>query len=160
MVLTPFKFMLDSMIYDLVASEQELSDRIKAAVVKGTMTVLSTHIQEDQLAATPDLTKRNPLLSTLSKITPNHIPTAGAVWDMSKWGDCTWGNGSDSGIGLEQVASPGGGHVADALVATTAAREADVLVTEDKRLRNRLRGLGTGCEVWGFERFRAHVLGL
>lgn len=154
------KFALDSMVYDRIAADSHVRKKVIDASARALMVLLSTHIQEDQLAATPDPAKRPSLLAALQEIAPIRVPTAGAVWDLSKWGEATWGDGSDSGIIIGQVDSPARKHTTDALIATTGARDADVLVTDDTRLRKRVKGFGAKCEVWGFERFKAHVLSL
>lgn len=156
--MNPHKFMLDSMIYDKIALDPDFMGKLKVACNQGVITVLSTHIQEDQLAATPDPRWRVTLLNTLEAIAPTKVATAGLVWGLSKWGESAWGDGVESGISVGQVDSDARNHTQDALIATTAARDADILVTEETRLQNRLRALGTKCEVWDFERFKAYVL--
>jgi hypothetical protein len=57
------------------------------------------------------------------------------AWDISKWGMASWG-GSDDYEAIRHCES----HLEDAIIAATASTDAHVLVTEDKRLRNRARG--------------------
>ena len=50
----------------------------------------------------------------------------------------------------EEDKKPTYGNIRDALIATTAATEADVLVTEDRRLRNRAKLVKPTMHVWNF----------
>jgi rRNA-processing protein FCF1 len=48
----------------------------------------------------------------------------------------------------------------DALIAASAGDEADVIVTEDKTLRHRIRREGMNVRLMSFEEFRRHVSSL
>ena len=147
------KFMLDTQIYDLIIAVPGLVDRINRLTAEGKITILCTHIQNDELADTPDEHKR----AEVSRINRLQVTTAGAVYGISKSGGATSGDGSSSGISLDQIRSLSKRHTKDALVATTAGRDADVLVTEDKRLANRVSATSVSCEVWSFEQFKTYV---
>jgi hypothetical protein len=143
------KFMLDTHIYDLIVATSGLVDQVNGLVAAGKATILCTHVQDDELANILDAHKRAEVL----RINRRRVPTAGAVFGLSRYGASTYGDGSTGGIALDQVRSAARGHTKDALIASTASREADVLVTEDRRLVNRLRAISTSCQVWSFERF-------
>lgn len=147
------KFMLDSNIFDAVIAEADMADRLNALSEKGGLTLLTTHIQEDELAKIPDLKKR----SAISKIRRTRVTTAGAVLDVSKLDMCTLGDGSESGCGIGDIQSPSRNHVHDALIATTASRDVDVLVTQDQRFRSRIEQSKAKCQVWDFKQFKAYV---
>jgi len=148
--------MLDTQIYDRIITEPGLTERLKLLSKSGKLEILMTHIQQDEIAAITDKPKR----TAAQQIMTRCIPTSGAIWGVSKWDMCTWGDGSAGGFGIDEVRSPSKGHTADALIATTAAKDADVLVTEDSRLTERLKALNSQCEVWAYSRFRTYVLGL
>lgn len=148
--------MLDTMIYDMIITVPDLVDHINNLFAKGMITILCTHIQDDQLAKIPDDYRR----TEISRIKRQHVTTAGAVYGVSKYGGARYGNGSSSGINIDQIRSPSKHHTKDALIATTAAQEADVLVTEDRRFANRVKVNSVPCEVWIFEQFKNYILSI
>ena len=79
--------------------------------------------------------------------------TSGAVWAVSKWDQATWGDGAGD-VKLSDVISDKGNHIRDALIATTAAAECEVLVTDEKkRLPNKIKNAGSRLKVWNSEQF-------
>ncbi len=60
-------------------------------------------------------------------------------------------------MSLEMVKTGGRGGLHDALIAMTASRDADVLVTEDENLMKKARAAGVNCEIWTFQQFVAFV---
>lgn len=141
--------MLDTQIYDLIIATPNLAEYINYFSNKNKIEILCTHIQNDELSSIPDPDK----FYKVSLIKRRRVTTAGALYRISKYGAATYGNGSSSGIPIGQIRSEEGNHGKDALIATTAARDADVLVTNDARLSRRLGKLAPRCEVWSFERF-------
>jgi len=148
--------MLDTQIYDLIIAVPGLVDHINRLTAEDKITILCTHIQNDELSDIPDEHKR----AEVSRINRQQVTTAGGVWGVSKWDAFTWGDGSSSGITLDQIRSPSKGHTKDALIATTAARDADVLVTQDRRLANRVSATSASCEVWSLEQFKSYISSL
>jgi len=148
--------MLDSMIYDKLIAEPGMVERLNALSKMGLIILLSTHIQEDQLADIPDPAKK----SEVSRIVRRCVPTSGALVGISKVGMCTVGNGGRGGVTVADVLTKGGGHAHDALIATTAAKEADVLVTDEKRLPKRVKATKSSFQVWSFDQFKSHVFGI
>ena len=147
------KLMLDTQIYDLIVDTPGMTERLNELSREGKVVVLSTHIQEDELAEIPDKRKR----AAVARIVKEKVPTSGAIWDISRWDEGTWGDGSSGGMSIDEVRSPSAGHGKDALIATTAARDADILVTNDTRLANRVRTLDAPFDVWSFDEFREYV---
>jgi len=150
------KFMLDTQIYDLIIAIPDFVDRINRLIAEGMVVILCTHIQSDELAIIPDEHKR----AEASRVNRQQVSTAGAVYNISKYGCATYGDGSSSGITLDQIRSASKGHAKDALIATTAVRDADVLVTQDRRLANRVSATSVSCEVWSFEQFKSYISSL
>ncbi|HUU19501.1 MAG TPA: hypothetical protein VMW72_20295 [Sedimentisphaerales bacterium] len=149
------KFMLDSMVYDKIVATPQMVDRLNQLSKDGKVVVLCTHIQQDELACISDKQKRE----AVAKIIRKHVPTSGGVYDVSKWDQFTWGDGSSGGFGIDDVRSDSKKHTNDALIATTAARDADVLVTEERRLANRMKALHSSCKVWAFDRLKEYIFG-
>jgi hypothetical protein len=140
------KIMLDSNIYDKIVAMPPMVERLNQFSGEGELIILRTHIQEDELNRIPDRKKRE----AVAKIITKTIATSGFVWDKSKYDAGTWGDGSSTGVSVDDIRSSSGGHTEDALIATSAAGNADVLVTDDKRLRNRMKDLKAPCRIWTF----------
>jgi len=52
------RVMLDSMIYDKIIETPGMTEQLNQLSMEGKIDILSTHIQEDELAAIPDKQKR------------------------------------------------------------------------------------------------------
>jgi len=141
------------MVYDKIAATQGMVERLNHLSREGSVTVLSTHIQEDELAKIPDGQKKD----AVAKIITKKVATSGGVWGVSKWGRFTWGDGSSGGAAVDDIRSPSKKHTKDALIATTGAKDADVLVTDDRRLANRMKALNSPCEIWGFDKLKKYI---
>lgn len=150
------KFMLDTQIYDLIIAVPGFIEQINRLTSNGEVEILCTHIQNDELFNIQDAHKR----AEVARIKRRQVTTAGAVYGISKYGMATYGNGSSSGISLNQIRSSSKQHTKDALIATTASRDADVLVTEDKRFFKKFNLISTSCNVWSFDKFKAYILNL
>lgn len=148
--------MLDTNIYDLIITTPGLVDHINRLIDAGRIVILCTHIQEGELSKIENVRKRDKIVHIKRQV----VPTAGGIFGISAIGYATCGDGSQSGVALNQIMSPKGCHAKDALIATTAAQHADVLVTEDKRLINRFKAGSSTCEVWQFEQFKQHLSAL
>ncbi len=144
------RVMLDSMVHDLVAADASVLALIKAKLEDGTLTLVSTHVQRDELSRIPDDEKRDAVQS----IPVARTATRGAMWGVSAWDECTWGDEDGDKI-LAQVTNGNPVHAEDALIGATADVAADVLVTQEHRLRNRLQAAGSQLQVWTFDEFAA-----
>lgn len=147
------KIMLDTQIYDLIVDTPGMAKRLNRLSREGKVTVLCTHIQEDELANIADKQKR----AAIVKIIKKKVATSGAVYGVSKYGQATYVHGSSDGVSIGDIRSPSGKHTKDALIATAAAQNADVLVTEDRRLANRMRILSPSCKAWGFGQLKEYL---
>ena len=81
----------------------------------------------------------------------------GALWGMSQWGQASWGEGSGAGVSVQDVQTKGRGKSNDALLATTASGEAEVLVTEESQLAEKVTASPAKCNVWNFSDFETFV---
>jgi hypothetical protein len=142
------RVMLDSMVHDLVVADEALLTLLNAKVAAGALTLLSTHVQHDELSRIPDQQKRDSVLS----VPVTRTVTRGMIWDVSQWDECTWGDDEGAEI-LDHVMNGNIVHAEDALIGATADAAADVLVTQERRLGNRLRAAGSQLPIWTFEEF-------
>jgi hypothetical protein len=140
------------MIYDLITADPELLKLLVERSADGSITIASTQIQEDQLAALPDASKRQ----LFDAIPRQVIPTAGAVWDVSKWDMACWGDGPGA-VKIADIFKGNPSDIPDALIGVTTAA-VDKLVTCDRRLKTRLEAVDPSV-VWSFEQFAAHLRG-
>ena len=150
--------MFDTTGYNDLTVNLETLGMLRALVARGVIAVLKTHVQEDELRDTESEAKRADLLAVYHAL-GTEVPTSGGIWDTSRWDKFRWGDGAGD-VKLPDVVSENRRHLEDALIAATAAAEADVLVTDDRRLTNRIRATGSRVEVWGFERFEAYLRSL
>jgi|JI10StandDraft_1071094.scaffolds.fasta_scaffold17638_8 rRNA-processing protein FCF1 len=147
------KVMFDTQIYDLVIAELGMTQTLNSLATKGVLKILTTHIQQGEIQGIPNEEKRR----MISEIITECVTTSGAVYGVSVYNMATYGDGNTGGFGIDDVRSKTGGHTNDALIATTASRDADVLVTEDKRLANRLKQLNTQTKVWLFADLKQYL---
>ena len=76
---------------------------------------------------------------------------------MSQWGQASWGEGSGSGVSVQDVQTKGRGKSNDARMTTTASGEAEVLVTEESQLAKKVTASLTKCKVRNFSDFETFV---
>ena len=76
------RFMLDTNVFDLIVADAPLAEAVRDAAVAGRITLVTTHIQEDQIAAIRDDEKREAIL----RIPRSVEPTTGFALDVSRLG--------------------------------------------------------------------------
>jgi predicted nucleic acid-binding protein len=129
-------FVLDSNACDVIVDTPAVAQAVVEACSAGRIELLMTHVQYDELME--DEKRRERTLGLPLVVTP----TYGVVVGTSKVGMAQLAEPDD----IEAFRSPGGGHTADALIASTARYRGAVLVTNDKRLRNFAQR--QSIEVW------------
>lgn len=138
------------MIFDRIVADADVLARLvdPDCPVK----LISTHVQDDELAAIGDESKR----SVVASVPRENVPTADFVAGFSRLGMARLGEGEV----YEQVRGEvkSAEHSRDGIIAGTAKTDADVLVTEDHRLARRCEEVGV--PVWGWADLREAVLRL
>lgn len=132
------KLMFDTDAFDHVIARPQCLAALKTAIATGVYEVLTTHVQEDQLAGAP-AAKR----AIYPQITRRQVDTSAFVVGLSKLGMAKRG----PGVTYDGIRTPGR-HYEDALIADTAQSENAILVTGDGRLQRRARA--KGITVWEF----------
>jgi len=145
------RIMLDSNVHDLVAADQPVLCAIRRRLAEGRLTLVSTHVQRDELSLAPE-PKRGALLAIYGLA--GNVSTTGAVWDVSKWDESGWATDAVS-ASIVAMMSGNQNHAEDALIAATAAGEADVLVTNETRLASKIQRAGFSVKVWPWSEFVA-----
>jgi len=121
--------MFDTNVYDLIVARRGFTERLARLVEAGRIDIVRMHVQEDEIGRIPDAAKRR----AMQKVPGRKVPASETAW------------AAPGRAGLRFIPSE------DDLIAATAAAEADVLVTEDRMLRQRAATLG--IEAWSFEQF-------
>ena len=153
------RIMLDTNEYDRLLAAPETYDRLLGLLSEGKIELLSTHVQRDEIMAVDDAAKKVRLEALLAHA--RLIATQGAILDVSKVGLARLGNDEDHNL-IEHVRGEAWQRKSkDALIAATASKDADALVTDDKRLARRLKNHpDTRCEVIDFEEFERRLVDL
>ena len=147
------RVMLDSNVHDLIVADQQVKAAILKRIADGRLKLISTHVQCDELSLAPS-PKRDALLAIYEL---NDIArTTGAVWDVSRWDQSTYGS-DEVNASIEALMASNPNHAEDALIAATASGEADVLVTNETRLASKIRRAGFAVDVWSWNRFLAWI---
>jgi hypothetical protein len=157
------RILLDTCIYDKIIASPRLCERIHELIRSKKIEIVQPHIVRSQLEDAPE-SKREKLLSIPVRVIPVDAFLAG----YSRAGDRV-GDGS-GGIKIDDIMKKQKPHerdkkltprqYRDALIATTAATEAGVLVTKDRRLRNRAKWVKPTMHVWNFSEFESHLANL
>jgi len=149
------RFMLDTMIFDHIIADVPLAKAIGQAVEAGRITLVTTHIQEDQIAKISDEGKRD----AISRIPRRVVSTTGLALGVSRLGMVEPADNATSAM-MERIGRRHLRTVKDAPIAASARDKADAIVTEDKTLRKRIPRVGLKVTVVTFEDFRRHILSL
>lgn len=132
------RVLLDSNALDPLMELFGAFEALRTAVSSGELDILFTHVTVDEMAAIPELEKRQRLLIFLIAL-GRMIDTSSACLDVSRLDFCRL---SDDGDAFEALRSKKISHSRDALIAHTALAEQCALVTNEKRLTARSRDQG------------------
>lgn len=150
----------DTNVVDAILASPGLLKAIHQAAASGELILVSSHVQEDELTATPNEERRAKLLALYRALPVTTVATHGFVIGVSRVGMARIGDGSRTGVAIDDLASKERKHRRDALIGVTAAGEADVLVTCERRLKRKMEAEGAPCKVWDFDEFRQYVLSI
>jgi predicted nucleic acid-binding protein len=145
------RIMLDTNEYDKLLAAPHVYDRLLALLAEGKIELLATHIQKDEIMAVEDTIKKARLQALLSRA--RMIATRGSVFGVSRFDQSRFGRDEDHKLIehklIEHIRrSRWDRDTEDALIAATAATDADVLVTDDESLMRRLNSYPSiQCEV-------------
>jgi hypothetical protein len=128
--------MIDTMVFDAVHDDPDGRDAVLEAIRAGELRLLTTHVQEDQLAAIRDPVRRK----ALQRLPRTVVPASVAVDGVTRTGQARV-DPSSPYAHLRDVR-----HFQDALIADATAARADLLVTDDRRLAREAWDLGN--DVW------------
>jgi hypothetical protein len=132
-------FMLDSNVFDHLLKDAQVCGLLEELVDSGRVTLLSTHVQRDELAAkTDDLEKRAALLECHDRLTRS-VPTGAFVLDVSRFDAARFGPAVGEAAFDDVLRTPRAGrrdgmpgHTNDALITDTALAEDAILVSSEE----------------------------
>ena len=130
--------MFDSNVFDVLVDRTEVGSKVHSAVSEGRIEVISTHVQRDELSATPDPAKRARLLEIFADLV-REVPAGSFVigesrLDQARIDGPTVGTGEfDSVLRTSGSDRPDGtpNHTRDALIVDTAKAEGAILVSAE-----------------------------
>lgn len=132
------RVMLDTNLFDGIVGTPGLVDRLNRLTRTGRLTLLTSPVQEQELADIADPSRRR----AAQRVERQVVPTAEAP----------------EGAGPSAASlMPSPKHWRDATIGATASALADLLVTEDAGLTRRLAAHPGSCRVVGFAAFLALV---
>lgn len=147
--------MLDSNIHDLIAANAVAKQTVLNRIRSGQLKLITTHIQRDEISKAP-AEKRESLLEIFDF--GEVVPTQGAMWDVSRWDEASWGS-DESNASMRALVDGNPKHAEDALIASSTAGSADILVTNEARLASKIRRAGWTFEVWSWAQFLKWLAG-
>ena len=149
----PLKVMLDTNGYDCIL-DSGLVPLVLKLIGTGKIKILRTHIQQDEIEAIPDerKEKREKLLAIPSEL----IATESALYGISRYDLAKLGRVKS--FKVIQRGNPA--HNKDALIAETAAKHAQIFLTNEKGLRSKINELSHEIEVYNCEGFKAFLIEL
>lgn len=141
-----------------IADMPGLIDEVHDAMARNRLIIIGNPIVTFELDQTSDSARREKLLAVWNGFPKKEVLTHGGYYGVGlTYGQSIYGDGSDTGLSLDQARTGGRGGARDAIIATTAAGEADVLVTDDEELKNRALSSSAPCEIWTFEQFISYL---
>lgn len=146
------RYMLDTMIFNHIIDDPAFANVVRDAARSGSITIVTTHIQEDQIADNPDAEKRE----AISRIPRTVVPTTGVAVGVSRLGMARFAD-DDTSATIERIGQRHVKNTRDALIAASARDEADMIVTDDKTLRKRILREDLNVPLLNFEEFRRQV---
>lgn len=140
---------LDTMVINRVADQPSLLSQIKEAASRGCLVIIGNPMVRYELEQTKDTNRRDALVAVWDALPRQDILATASFYGVGlRYGQSCYGDGSHTGLPLQEARTKGRGRARDAVIATTAAGQADVLVTDDGPLTEKVKQSRTACEVW------------
>lgn len=145
----PERYLVDSNIFDKIEATPGALDLVRRLTDGRKIELVTTHIQEDEIAGIADAERRE----RIDEIPRTDVPTYGFVLDVSRLGMARLGEEAP----IETIRSGNWAkYTKDALIAATSQFDGLTLVTEDKRLANVARR-ELKVDVWDWPHLWTHL---
>jgi hypothetical protein len=154
--------MLDSNAFDKLLLVDDAIDVLNDLTQRGRLVILTTHVQRDELTETPE-PRRTELLAAYDRLVMSEVPTAGAIFGVSKFGQAKFGDGGTDpdSLRIGDIMTTNPKDAEDALIAVTAGAEVDVFITEEiGKFPNRIKRKTDRPEVLNVAQFLERVRSL
>jgi hypothetical protein len=153
------RLMIDSNVFDQIIGDETLFDGCLRAVRSGSLSLVVTHVQADELAKMKDdgTGKRALLINAIERLAGT-VETAGAVYGKSRWGMASY-FAEDAATRHELYIGRSANRAEDALILATAERERIPFVTMESKGINvrRMRKHFPTVELWTLDMLRAAI---
>lgn len=150
------RVMFDSNAYDAILAHGD-AERIHDLVADEKFSVVTTHVQEDELLQIPNKDRQLALLSIYRRICTTSTPTSVGVWDVSRWDQFKWA-GQEEKRSFERIQRNKTIASRDEIIGVTAKDQCDVFVSQDGSFRKRLTAEAPALRVLPYEDFRKEFL--
>ena len=152
------RIFLDTNIVNEIADTNGFLELLLQAHQGGAFEIISHDVVKAELEQTADPARRQLLVDTWERIPKRPVPAQGGFYGAPlRYDESLYGDGSHTGIFLKQALTTGRGRFVDAIIAVTAAGEADVLATTDPVLPKRIAASQVACKVWGPDELKAFL---
>ena len=134
--------LLDCNIYDKLAGDETTRDLLRNRIESGSIRVIATPVVLDELAMSP-------FHGLPAWFRVDVVNEGVPVYGEAKYGQAEFSDGAM----YEAHRGESSGNVRDAILAESAHKKADILVSDDSRCRNRLSMLSRKCVGMTYEEF-------
>jgi predicted nucleic acid-binding protein len=127
----PETYILDTCVFNRLSEE-----KIRLSDISTEGTFFATHVQLDELQATPIPHKRDQLIAAFKEVAPQLLPTQSFCFDVSRFDDAKWSDGQlfKSPKARLDAKKKKANNTQDALIAEVAIVRRLTLVTADNNL--------------------------
>ena len=148
----PVRVMVDSNFYDALHADSEFKALVEKRQADGRLTILSTHVQETELAKIPQ--DRN--VGQAQAVVAESVGASVFVLDYGMLDVDRFGT-EESSDAYHRIHRGNNKNIEDAMIGATATTDADILVTNDKKFTSRFRELSGTVPVMNSVEFKDYL---
>lgn len=138
----PTTLLFDGNIYNRLDADGKTRERLAWHIAQGGIRVIATPVVVDELSNSP--------FGGLPDWFPIEVEVESViVWGHWRWGMARWGKGA-----VYTQHRGDSKKIPDAIIADSADSLADILVSDDRRCRNRLADISTRCRALDYSEFQ------